>query len=150
MKIKDSLEDKQWADSSWLKLLRARNQYSGPSYEWVGVTEHGWGKCIHVNSGERLVFGLPFATCIQGMCDELGGHEQIGDINHVASYFVSLPQKALVDFGGFYIYLRAGQGIVIPPLYMVGMLNAFNLMTGPNPEPCTTTADVVEPCLGLV
>ena len=45
-------------------------------------------------------------------------------INDLASSFIKLRPSALRNHGGFYIYLRAGEGIVVPPLYIMGQANA--------------------------
>ena len=125
-------------------------QYSGPSYQWVGVTEHGWGKVLFVNNGERLVFGLPMQTCLMAMAEkEKIAISSITDITALAKFFVSFKPKTLVEMGGFYIYLRQGQGIVIPPMYQIGILNAFNLDTCPTGDACVIPADIVESCWSL-
>lgn len=145
--LKKLLKEGAWEDSEWCKMLRVRMQYSGPSYEWVGVTEHGWGKVLFVNNGERLVFGLPMQTCLMAMAEkEKVTISSITDITALAKFFVSIKPQKLTEMGGFYIYLRQGQGIVIPPMYHIGMLNSFRLETCPTGDACLIPADIVEPC----
>ena len=50
--------------------------------------------------------------------------EENVDINDFANFFIRLRPSALRKHGGFYIYLRAGEGIVVPPLYIIGQANA--------------------------
>ena len=129
-------------------MLRPRHQYSGPTYEWVGCTEHGWGRCTMVLSGERLVCGLPLQTCLMSLADQKKiPMSSVKDIQDVASHFVDIPYEKFMELGGSYIYLRAGQGVVIPPLYMVGHLNGLNLEFCPTTDTVSDglAADVVEP-----
>ena len=138
-------EETDWLESSWRRMLRPRNQYSGPSYEWVGTTEHGLGKCFFVNSGERFVTAMPMQTVLMSMEKHTGlAISSIPGISEVASFFVSLTIDEFKEIGGSYIYLKAGQGILIPPLYMVGMLGAFQLENGPSEGESEILGDLVD------
>ena len=145
MEIKKMFKDKEWVGGPILKMLRMRNQYAGPGFHWVGMTEHGWGKCVFVNNGDRFVFGMPMSTCLASMAAATKG--QVPDISALAEHFVALSPEQIISLGGFYIYLRQGQGVVIPPAYMVGMLGAFNMSSVPIDDTDLIPSDVTEPRL---
>ena len=48
------------------------------------------------------------------------------------------------ELGGSYIYLKSGQGVVIPPLRMIGQLNAFNLENCPSEGESEINADILD------
>lgn len=101
-----------------------------------------------VLSGERLVCGLPLQTCLMSLADQKKiPVSSVKDIEDVANHFVEIPHEKFIELGGSYIYLRAGQGVVIPPLHMIGHLNGLNLEFCPTDYKLSDSlaADIVEP-----
>lgn len=69
-------------------------------------------------------------------------------MDDVADFLARLPLDVVVQHGGFYIYARAGQGIVVPPLFMMVYVNRGLICDGPplrsGPDKDTVIADVTE------
>lgn len=68
----------------------------------------------------------------------------IPGISELAGFFVSITIDEFKEMGGSYIYLKAGQGILIPPLYMVGTLGAFHLEHGPSEGESEIVGDLTD------
>eukprot|EP00435_Cladocopium_sp_Y103_P037798 s1271_g10.t1 len=136
--VKKLYSKEEWESCNWRKVLATRNAYSGPDWTNVCTTEMGWGRCYYVNDGEQLIFGMSLQTLLMSFCKEHGKGVPTdvdgADIETLGEYFAELPVKDLVNLGGFYIHLKKGQGIVIPPLYMVGFVNSFQLRHPPTGE----------------
>lgn len=136
--IKKLYSKEEWESCNWRKVLATRNAYSGPDWTQVGVSELGWGRCYYVNDGEQLIFGASVQTLLMSFCKSHGKGLPTdvdgADIEMLGDYFSELPVKELVDMCGFYMHLKKGQGIVIPPLYIVGFVNSFQLRNPPTGE----------------
>ena len=143
-----------WDKNLFAKWLAPRNHYTGPEYRWVGLGELTWGKVIFINSGMRLIFGMPINTCVMLMCKIHNFKDDSGvtDINDVASFLIHLKPEVLLAHGGFFIIAKAGEGVVIPPLYIIAQSNSFATKTkmGVETEPRGQCVDVTDSCIGPV
>lgn len=96
--------------------LRPKNQYSGPAYCWCGLGKLLWGKFQVLLAGERLVSGIPLSHFTADF--EKGA--TLGDVTDKAT---SMSRYEIEKSGGFWIYLTAGQGVLIPPCYLLLEVN---------------------------
>ena len=147
--IKKLYSKEDWESCNWRRVLATRKAYSGPDWTQVGVTERGWGGCYYVNDGEQLLFGVSLQTLLMSFSKSHGKGSPVdvdgADIEMLGDYFSELPVQDLVGMGGFYIHLKKGQGIVIPPLYIVGFVNSFQLRHPPMGEAAEeTVANVLD------
>lgn len=128
-----------------MKRLSPKNHYTGPDYKWIGLPELCWARCTFVNAGQFLMYGMPLQACLMLMCQKhkLSDASKIENIHDVANFLVDLPMESLLHNGGFYIYLRSGEGVVVPPMYMIVQVNAGLLEDGP-PLRGRATAEFVE------
>lgn len=58
------------------------------------------------------------------------------DLCMLAEHLHQIPVGELVKMGGFYMYAKEGQGIILPPLHLVAFVNPFQL----NNPPCGEVA----------
>lgn len=73
--------------------------------------------------------------------------EDIDDINDLANFLVDMSPKDLTSNGGFYIYVNEGQGIAVPPLYLIAQTNFGHLKSkdiAPNSQK-SCMSDILDP-----
>ena len=99
-----------------------------------------------MNSGESLIFGMPIQTCLMLVCQHqnLKDVNAIKDISAVADFLSFLPADDVIKNGGFYIRAKSGQGVVAPPLYMIGQMNGGILRNRKSDWDKDPTADIME------
>ena len=110
-------------------MLQARLQYTGPEFSWCGLGKLFWGKMVCVLSGERITAGIPISHFV----GDIDGGATFGDLN---TKFASMSRDDVVKAGGFWAYLRQGQGIIIPPAYIIMDINrgAMDYIAGAEDE----------------
>ena len=129
MSVKRLYSEEEWTTCNWRKILAVRNSYSGSEYSIACISDLGWGRGIFMNNGETFIFGLPLQTLLMSFC-KAHGKSNIEDIPEanlasLGDFFSKIPCQVFMEMGGFHMYARKGQGIVIPPMFMVGFINAF-------------------------
>ena len=129
--MKKCYSEEEWLHCNWRRVLGVRNNYTGPGFSGVSLTDMCWGRCYFINQGEQLIFGLPAATLLMSYCqqNQKNAVEDIpgADIEELGKHMTSLPYAKLMELGGFFLYARAGQGVCVPPMYMIGNVNAYHL-----------------------
>lgn len=111
---------RDYAESPYKSYFEGKNQYTGPEYTWCGMAKLLWGKCEFVLRGERLTCGIPLSF----FDDVL---DNGGSMGECVEKFKPMTREDIVDAGGFWAYLRAGQGIIIPPGYWIIHVNLGSL-----------------------
>ena len=103
-------------ETKWHKIFRAKNQYTGPAWRWLGISRLFWGKFVAIHAGERLIAGIP-VTYFEG---DIAKGFSLGDMHNV---FTKMSQEEIVKAGGFWCLLRAGSALVAPPGHMLMEVN---------------------------
>lgn len=111
--------------SDWCKFFRAKNLYTGPEFAWSGLAKIFWGKFEYVAGGEKITAGVPLTHFT---ADIEGG----ADFGAIAQKLTTMSREDIVAAGGFWVYLRANQGIIIPPASLIMNMNrgAMNIPDG--------------------
>jgi hypothetical protein len=99
--------------SEYIKMLQGRLQYTGPEFTWCGLGKLFWGKMVCILSGERITAGIPISHFV----GDIEGGANFGDIN---TKFTRMSRDDVVKAGGFWAYLRQGQGIVTTSVHHHG------------------------------
>ena len=154
MLVKRLYTEEEWNTCNWRKILATRNSYSGSEYSIACISDLSWGRAMFMNNGETFIFGLPLQTLLMSFCKthEKSNVQDIpeADLASLGDFFSKIPIPAFMEMGGFYMYARKGQGIVIPPMFMVGFINAFLFDNPPNPEMAgITPGDILVPWSSL-
>ena len=116
-----------YSTSDYLKMLQGRLQHTGPEFSWCGLGKLFWGKMICILSGERITAGIP----ISHFAGEIEGGATSGDVH---GKFTSMSRDDVIKAGGFWAYLRTGQGIIIPPAYIIMDINRGAMDFTPDAE----------------
>ncbi len=87
-------------------MLSVKIQYTSDNYAWTGFTDFGLAKTLLVVKGERFVCGIPMSRTT-------------GDIYDRSKQLVTMSTQDLQAAGGFWTLLQAGDGLRIPPAYVI-------------------------------
>ena len=108
-------------------MLRAKNSYSGPEFAWSGLGKLFWGKFEYIHGGERISAGVPithFAADIEGGAD----------FTAITNKMITMTREDFVAASGFWVYLRANQGVIIPPATLIMNMNRGAMAGSPGAE----------------
>ena len=90
--------------------------------------------------GQQLVVGFPltwFTAEIQAG----------GDLGEVVNKFTKMDRDTVETDGGFWAILGPGEGIVVPPAYLVATVNHDAILTGGEVEDVDSPSDSLAPSL---
>lgn len=154
--MKKCYSEKEWQTCNWKKVLTVKHNYTGPEFSWVAMTDLLWGRCFVVSKGAQLVFGMSFQTVLMRFAKQNGKNSasevEGASIQTLGEHFTQIPMPEFQNLGGFWIFLKSGEGVVVPPMTMVGHVNAGLLEHPPASHADlanVTPGDFLEPWLCL-
>ena len=106
-----------FSTSQWSKILAGKVTYSGPTHKWIGLADLLWGRLVYVCGGERLFVGIP----LMAYQKELEDHTVT--LSQIVSQFTSATREQINERGGFACLVESGDGLVIPPGYLLADIN---------------------------
>ena len=116
---------------------------TGKDWSWTGFSDYLFGKLIVCLKGSCFVAGAP----LQSMAEDI--ELKKASITDAAEALQVTDQDNLVDHKGCCCFLRAGDGALIPPGYIIYQCMASHMGTNVQVEPDTLRSEgslLLVPC----
>lgn len=109
-----------------------------------------------MSQGAQLIFGMALQTLLMSFSKKnkksKASEVEGATIKTLVDHFTQISLEEFQDLGGFWIYLREGEGVVVPPMTIIGHVNPGLLEHPPGPGEDlanVTSGDFLEPWLWL-
>lgn len=116
--LKSKLGEKEWDNFKMDNHLAAKVYTSGADWQCTSFSDFMFSKTIVLLDGDsQFIAGIPFHYYFAAVSK--GGKNVV----EVSNSFNMMIRSSLEKNGGFYVYLKQGEAITIPPGYLIFQCN---------------------------